>query len=249
MLDAVEAVASCEAFDGGDGLAVGEAGGREAGGDGLAVEEHRAGAALAFATAILGSSEAEILAEDIEKRAVGGGGELVGFAVNSDRHITVSLLVRWVVLKDGLFEVLGGALKLDAVAIGVVERGDPETVSHIGAFGGNSASLEIAIEGDGVGAEDADGNALPARARRIAFLEHEGDAIEFEPAPADAAGGAPVFGEDEAKAFAVEAKRDVDIGDLEKRNGEGGNVTGGRHEGNDIDFWDRTEECKAYGES
>lgn len=93
LLNAVEAVAGGEAFDGGDGLAFGEAGGGEAGGDGLAVQEHSAGAALAFAAAVLGSGEAEVFAEDIEEGTVGGGGELVGLAVDGDRHMTVSLLV------------------------------------------------------------------------------------------------------------------------------------------------------------
>ncbi len=86
LLDAVEAVAGGEAFDGGDGLVFGEAGGGEAGGDGFAIEEDAASAALAFAAAVLGSGEAEVFAEDVEEGAVGGGEELVGFSVDGDRH-------------------------------------------------------------------------------------------------------------------------------------------------------------------
>lgn len=124
LLNAMEAVASGEAFDGGDELAFGEAGGSEAGGDGFAVEEDGAGAALAFAAAVLGAGEAEVFAEDVEEGAVGGGGEVMGLAVDGDRHMTVSVLVWGGVLKNGLLRVIGRAFKLDAVAVGIGEAGE-----------------------------------------------------------------------------------------------------------------------------
>jgi hypothetical protein len=133
LLNAMQAFASGEAFDGGDGFACGEAGGGEAGGDGLAVEEDSAGAALPFAAAVLGSGEAEIFAEDVEEGSVGVGGKLMGLAVDGDRHMTVSVLVWGVVLKNALLRVIGRAFQLDAVFVGI---GEADKRRGLGGLGG-----------------------------------------------------------------------------------------------------------------
>ena len=61
-----------EAFDGGDLCAGGFGHQRLAGFDGVAVEQNGAGAALAFAAAVLGSGEREAVAQDGEQGLVAG---------------------------------------------------------------------------------------------------------------------------------------------------------------------------------
>ena len=56
------------------GLALGARGGRPAGEDALAVDQHRAGAALALAAAVLGAGQLQVFAQDVEQRPIGVGG-------------------------------------------------------------------------------------------------------------------------------------------------------------------------------
>ncbi len=86
LLDTVKATVAGEAFDGGDLFAFGKTGWSEAGGDGLAVKENSAGAALAFATAVLGAGEVEVFAENLEEGPIWSRIERVGLAVDACRH-------------------------------------------------------------------------------------------------------------------------------------------------------------------
>src|ERR1700722_11956667 len=67
LLDGVQLFADGQAFDGGDPRAFGLQDGDEAGVDEVAVHQDGAGAALAFAAALLCSSEMEVFAEDVEE--------------------------------------------------------------------------------------------------------------------------------------------------------------------------------------
>ncbi len=86
LLDAMEPAVLCEAFNGCDLFAFGKTGGSEAGSNGLAVEENSAGAALAFATTVLGAGEVEVFAEDLEEGPIWRRIERVGLAVDACRH-------------------------------------------------------------------------------------------------------------------------------------------------------------------
>jgi hypothetical protein len=76
-------VAFGEAFDCDDGFFVGIGNRGEARGNTFAIQENGAGATLAFAAAVLGAGELEILAKDIKERAFGVGGDRVGTTVDS----------------------------------------------------------------------------------------------------------------------------------------------------------------------
>ena len=71
-----------EAFDGRDLRAVLHDGEREAGIDAPAVDQHRAGAALAVVAALLGAGEVEMLAQRVEQRRPGRDAQLVIDAVD-----------------------------------------------------------------------------------------------------------------------------------------------------------------------
>ena len=75
--------ATPEAFDCPDGMAVDLADRHQARVDDLAVEEDGAGAALAFATALLRPGQAEVLAQDIEQAADAGQIELDDVVVDA----------------------------------------------------------------------------------------------------------------------------------------------------------------------
>jgi hypothetical protein len=47
-------------------------------------------------------------------------------------------------------------------------------------------------------------------------LEHEGGLAELKPAPPDAALWNPLFGSHEPEAVDIEAKRSLDVGDIEE---------------------------------
>ena len=83
FLNWMQFLAFAEAFDCDDGFFVGIGNGSETRGNAFAVQENGAGAALAFATAVLGAGELEILAKDIKQRAFGIGGDRVGTPVDS----------------------------------------------------------------------------------------------------------------------------------------------------------------------
>jgi hypothetical protein len=67
LLDGVELLVDCEAFDGGDLRAFHLQDGDEAGVDQITIHQDGAGAALAFAAALLGSGEVKIFAEYVEE--------------------------------------------------------------------------------------------------------------------------------------------------------------------------------------
>src|SRR5690348_1171009 len=71
LLERRELAVGSETFDGGDLLSGDAGGGRDAGSHGRAIDEDGAGAALAFAAAVLAAGEFEIVAQDPEEFAVG----------------------------------------------------------------------------------------------------------------------------------------------------------------------------------
>ncbi len=73
LLDRVQRVSLGQALDGDDRLAVGARDRRAAGEDALPVHQHRAGAALALAAAVLGAGQLQLFAQDVEQRPVGVG--------------------------------------------------------------------------------------------------------------------------------------------------------------------------------
>jgi hypothetical protein len=63
----------------------------------LAVDQHRAGAALAELAAVLGAGQMELLAQHLEQRLVGGEEHFLLLAVHAQRHahlVHVSPLTR-----------------------------------------------------------------------------------------------------------------------------------------------------------
>ena len=70
-LHRVQLVAFGQPFDRGDLAALVHHGERQAGVDAPAVDQHRAGAALAVVAALLGAGEAEVLAQRVEQRVRG----------------------------------------------------------------------------------------------------------------------------------------------------------------------------------
>src|SRR5271170_3055467 len=67
LLDGVKFFVDGEAFDGGDVGAFGLQDGNQAGVDQVAVDQDGAGSAFAFAAALLGSGEVQILAENVQE--------------------------------------------------------------------------------------------------------------------------------------------------------------------------------------
>src|SRR2546427_11168145 len=88
--------AAAEAFDRFHraGLALG--GQHQAGKLRHAVDQHRAGAALAQLAAVLGAGEAEVLAQYFEQRLVAGAGQLDGFAVDAEAQLQAARHIVWV---------------------------------------------------------------------------------------------------------------------------------------------------------
>jgi hypothetical protein len=66
LLDGMKLAVLLEAFDGEDGFASGVTDGELAGTARRAIDQHRAGATLTFAAAVLGACETKLLAEDVE---------------------------------------------------------------------------------------------------------------------------------------------------------------------------------------
>lgn len=75
LLDGSEAAFDRDAFDGGEICPFDLKGRDEAGIDEVSVEQDGAGPALAFAAALLGSGETEILAKDVEETLHGRHGD------------------------------------------------------------------------------------------------------------------------------------------------------------------------------
>src|SRR3979411_1142998 len=71
FLQRMEAAVLCQSLDGGDIFSCNLGDGRDAGAHRRAVDEHGAGSAMAFATAILAAGEFQLVAEDPEQEAVG----------------------------------------------------------------------------------------------------------------------------------------------------------------------------------
>ena len=82
LLNGMEVGWAAEAFDGEDGGGVNLEEGDEAGVDEVAVEEDGAGAALAFAAALFGAGEVEVLAENVKETFKGWGGDGARLAVD-----------------------------------------------------------------------------------------------------------------------------------------------------------------------
>src|SRR5882724_1867612 len=83
LLDGVEAACRLEPFDGGDRLAGGFGEVGDATSSGLAIDEDGARAALAFAAAVFGAGEVELVAEDCEEASDRLFGDLVDGAVDA----------------------------------------------------------------------------------------------------------------------------------------------------------------------
>src|SRR5262249_32049708 len=86
-----------EALDGRDLFSGGGAQRRDAASDGRAIEQHGAGAALAFAAAVLGAGEIKLIAQNKQEASVGGGfdGEArpVDLELNVLRHRTPPIII------------------------------------------------------------------------------------------------------------------------------------------------------------
>src|SRR5437016_1811665 len=95
-LQGMQLRAAAEAFDRFHraGLALG--GQHQAGKLRHAVDQHRAGAALAQLAAVLGAGEAEVLAQYFEQRLVAGAGQLDGFAVDAEAQLQAARHIVWV---------------------------------------------------------------------------------------------------------------------------------------------------------
>ena len=89
LLDRVENPSLSQALDGHHFPAVGFVGEHETGADRLVVEQDSTGAALTFAAAILGASKADLVADDLEQRAMRVDQDVVRIAV--DRYVQLPL--------------------------------------------------------------------------------------------------------------------------------------------------------------
>ena len=76
-----------EAFDGGDLLALDARGERQARQHAAAVDQHRAGAALAMVAALLGAGQADVLAQRVEQRGPHVERQLMALAVDAHRDL------------------------------------------------------------------------------------------------------------------------------------------------------------------
>ena len=85
-LQRMELVAERETFDGLDRASLHLGGEDEAREHRPAVDQHRAGAALAELAAVLGAGEPALLAQDLEQGVVGGEGDHAVLAVDAQRH-------------------------------------------------------------------------------------------------------------------------------------------------------------------
>ena len=86
-LHRMQLVRRAQAFDGGDLGALVHHRQRQAGVDAPAVDDHRAGAALAVVAALLGAGQVQVLAQRVEQRGAGVEFELVALAVDAQRHL------------------------------------------------------------------------------------------------------------------------------------------------------------------
>lgn len=83
----MQRVAFREAFDGGDGFLVRITDGRDAGCNTLAIDQHRAGTALAFTAAVFGARELAFFAQNIEQRTLGVGRHRPRLAVQCEGNV------------------------------------------------------------------------------------------------------------------------------------------------------------------
>lgn len=82
FLDWVQLVALGQPFDGQNRLFLDVGHRRDAGSDALAVGEDSASATLALAAAVFGAGEVEVLAQDLQQRALRIGGDSAGLPIN-----------------------------------------------------------------------------------------------------------------------------------------------------------------------
>src|SRR5438093_10862719 len=87
--------AAAETFDRFHRAALALGGQHQAGKLRRAVDQHRAGAALAQLAAVLGAGEAKVLAQHLEQRLVAGDGQLDGFAVNCQAELQAARHIDW----------------------------------------------------------------------------------------------------------------------------------------------------------
>src|SRR5262249_29282661 len=88
----------------------------------------------------------------------------------------------------GIFWRIGGTLKLYAIAIGVGDRYDPQSVSYKGPLSRlYSTRFELAVKSERVFAHEADRGSRPKGFLRLIpkLLEHDGSIAELKPAPAN----------------------------------------------------------------
>jgi hypothetical protein len=89
FLQRMEAAVLRDSFDGGDLFSGDLEDWRDAGAHGRAIDEHGAGSAMAFATAVFAASEFEFIAEDPEQEAVGVELEPVMRLIDDEFHALI----------------------------------------------------------------------------------------------------------------------------------------------------------------
>ena len=89
LLQRMEAAVLRQTFDGGDLFSFDFRDGCNAGAHGRAIDEHGAGSAMAFATAILAAGEFQLVAEDPEQEAVGVQLEPVMRLIDDEFHALI----------------------------------------------------------------------------------------------------------------------------------------------------------------
>src|SRR5207245_6640343 len=94
-LQRVQLRGRAQALDGRDRSALDLDGEEQAAQLRLAVDEHRAGAALAQLAAVLGAGEAEVFTQHLEQRLVAGKGQLDGVAVDAQAQLQAARHIVW----------------------------------------------------------------------------------------------------------------------------------------------------------
>src|SRR5439155_21862227 len=116
---------------------------------------------------------------------------------------------------DGVLWNIRRTLEVQAVAVGIGERGDPQTIADIWPRRRQASRDRIVIHGDGVAAHQADRHALAdwaggssARPAILpVLLKHHGHTSQLEPTPTNPSLGRPLMRQREPEAVNIESKR------------------------------------------
>src|SRR6185369_15070419 len=125
---------------------------------------------------------------------------------------------------DGLLRYIGGTLKVQAVAVGVSERCDPEIVAHEWSRRVEASCFRIVIHGNGVRTHETDAHSLAQKPYRPptrlpilpVLLKHNGDAIPFQPTPSESATRIPLSRDRETEPVYIKSQRCLDVLDVEE---------------------------------